>query len=223
VQEKVLRLNGATLGDLSSGQVINLVSNDVRRFDDFGPFWVFLFAAPVELGIVLLMISLELGFVPAIAGASCLTPIPPLQHSSHQPLIPSGISTLLLVIPVQSKLAGTISRLRHLAAAKTDERVRLTGEVVEGMLSVKMLSWEGPFRGLLAAIRNAEARYLWQMMMIEASSIALTFFCTPLASFVTFTVFVLLGAWFGDWIQRSAVRRWGWTHCESASNHACSP
>ena len=31
VQEKLLRLNGATLGHLSSGQIVNLVSNDVRR------------------------------------------------------------------------------------------------------------------------------------------------------------------------------------------------
>lgn len=70
VQEKLLRLNGASLGTVSSGRVVNLVSNDVRRFEDFGTFWVFLWAAPFELLIVLLMIALELDIWSALAGAN---------------------------------------------------------------------------------------------------------------------------------------------------------
>jgi hypothetical protein len=105
VQEKLLRLNGATLGHLSSGQVVNLVSNDVRRFDDFGPFWVFTWAGPLESLIVLIMIGLEIGWVPAIC----------------------GVGTLLLLVPVQASLGSTIAALRTRAAGFTDERVRITG------------------------------------------------------------------------------------------------
>jgi hypothetical protein len=39
----------------------------------------------------------------------------------------AGISTLLLVIPAQAKLAGKIAGLRASTAARTDERVRITG------------------------------------------------------------------------------------------------
>lgn len=105
VQEKLLRLNTATLSGLSSGQVVNLVSNDVRRFDDFGPFWVFLWAGPTEAALVLLLVALAIGAAPAAA----------------------GVGTLLLVIPLQARLASTIGRLRLAAAARTDERVRITG------------------------------------------------------------------------------------------------
>ncbi len=65
-----------------SGQVVNLVSNDVRRFDDSAVFWVFLWAGPLELVIVLALLIELLG--PAAAFA--------------------GVASLLLVIPVQVRL-----------------------------------------------------------------------------------------------------------------------
>lgn len=40
----------------------------------------------------------------------------------------TGVSTLLLVIPLQAKLAGKIAGLRARAASQTDERVRITGQ-----------------------------------------------------------------------------------------------
>lgn len=106
MQEKLLRLNGAALGNLSSGRIVNLVSNDVRRFDDFGPFWVFTWAGPLETVIVLALIWIELGAVPAVC----------------------GVGTLLLLVPLQAMLASKIAGLRTQSATYTDERVRITGE-----------------------------------------------------------------------------------------------
>ena len=39
VHAKVLRLNSAAVVSANSGRIVNLVSNDVRRFDDLAPFW----------------------------------------------------------------------------------------------------------------------------------------------------------------------------------------
>jgi hypothetical protein len=36
VQAKVLRLNSTAISDVTNGKIVNLVSNDVRRFDDAG-------------------------------------------------------------------------------------------------------------------------------------------------------------------------------------------
>ena len=60
-------------------QIVNLVSNDVRRFDDAMPFWPFLYAGPLELGIILVLLSFQLGAPAAFA----------------------GVATMLLVIPTQ--------------------------------------------------------------------------------------------------------------------------
>ncbi len=63
-------------------QIVNLVSNDVRRFDDTGPFWVFLICGPVELIAVLVLVGLRLGFPAAVAGVSALLLLIPTQVGS---------------------------------------------------------------------------------------------------------------------------------------------
>lgn len=60
-------------------QVVNLVSNDVRRFDEGLVYWVFLWAGPLELACVILMISVELGAAAAFAGIAMLLALIPLQ------------------------------------------------------------------------------------------------------------------------------------------------
>jgi hypothetical protein len=67
------------------------------------------------------------------------------------------------------------------------------GEFIEGITSVKMLTWEKPFEKLLNGIRSQEVAPMWRTLMIEGCSMAIMFFCTPVASFVTFSVAVAMG------------------------------
>jgi ATP-binding cassette subfamily C (CFTR/MRP) protein 4 len=60
-------------------QIVNLVSNDVRRFDDAATFWNFLLCGPLELAIVLVLVGLQLGFAAAVAGVSTLLLLIPTQ------------------------------------------------------------------------------------------------------------------------------------------------
>jgi hypothetical protein len=39
INSKVLRLNAAAVSHISNGHIVNLASNDARRFDDAMPFW----------------------------------------------------------------------------------------------------------------------------------------------------------------------------------------
>lgn len=71
----------AQLG-LGSIQVVNLVSNDVRRFDDAGPYFTFLWAGPLEVVCVLVMVGAQLTFPAAIAGIATLLLLIPLQVCS---------------------------------------------------------------------------------------------------------------------------------------------
>jgi hypothetical protein len=51
----VLRLNGAGVSRAGTGHVLNLISSDVRRFDDAAMAWFWLLFAPLELLVVLLV------------------------------------------------------------------------------------------------------------------------------------------------------------------------
>lgn len=58
---------------------MNLVSNDVRRFDDAMPFWAFLWVGPLELTCVLILLSIQLGAPAAFAGVATMLLVIPLQ------------------------------------------------------------------------------------------------------------------------------------------------
>lgn len=64
---------------------MNLVSNDVRRFDDALPFWCFLFGGPLELVTVLILLSVELGPAAAFAGVATMLLVIPIQVRQDQP------------------------------------------------------------------------------------------------------------------------------------------
>jgi len=137
-------------------QVVNLVSNDVRRFDEAMPFWIFLWAGPLELAIVVLMISLELGAAAAFAGiaallaliplqvgvAFCLPGFPCLKPSAHLGCVAQHRSnkTTTPASPPQGWLGRYIGSLRDKTAKFTDERVRLEGEAIAGVLAMKVRS-----------------------------------------------------------------------------------
>lgn len=63
-------------------QVVNLVSNDVRRFDDVGPYYMHLWAGPVEVVCVLIMVGAQLTFPASIAGIATLLLLIPFQVCS---------------------------------------------------------------------------------------------------------------------------------------------
>eukprot|EP00889_Picochlorum_renovo_P005611 jgi/Picre1/32641/NNA_007987.t1 len=160
------RLNGRALADVTSGKIINLASNDVRRFDEAGTFAVFLFVGPLELIAVLVLVGIRLGFLAAVA----------------------GVASQLMLIPLQSILARYIGKLRASTAKETDERVRLTGEAISGITSFKMLTWEKPLFDEILKVRQREQSFIRKMNMIRAMNMALTFAITPLVSFTTFVV-----------------------------------
>jgi ABC-type multidrug transport system fused ATPase/permease subunit len=164
IHQKIFKLNSATITQISNGHVVNLVSNDLRRLDDFWPFWSFIWAGPLELSMVLLMVSLELGFVPALLGSL----------------------TMISMIPLQAILTRPVAKIRLATAKKTDERVRVTSEVINGALAVKMLAWESPVADKINAIRDQEAKHLKRMSNIRGANNALTFCCVPATAFVTF-------------------------------------
>ena len=81
-------------------QIVNLVSNDVRRFDDAMPFWPFLYAGPLELAIILVLLSFQLGAPAAFAGVATMLLVIPTQV----PPSPPGYDTK------EDRLAGSLQK-----------------------------------------------------------------------------------------------------------------
>lgn len=67
-QDKLLRLSSTAFGHVSTDTIINLISNDVGRFEDISRTWVYLWAAPLEALVCTFFIALAVGWIPAIVG-----------------------------------------------------------------------------------------------------------------------------------------------------------
>lgn len=75
---KSLRLSRNALGDTSPGKVVNLMSNDVNRFDIVAFLICYMWAAPIVTVIVLILLWFEVGWAGPI-GMGVIFVITPIQ------------------------------------------------------------------------------------------------------------------------------------------------
>lgn len=131
IYRKSLKLSKNALGDTTAGQVVNLLSNDVSRLDLSIMFVHYLWVGPVETMIVSYLMYREIGVSAFV-----------------------GVAFMLSFIPLQGYLGKKTSQFRLITALKTDERVRLMNEIIQGIQVIKMYAWEKPFGKLVELARK---------------------------------------------------------------------
>ncbi|XP_046426437.1 probable multidrug resistance-associated protein lethal(2)03659 isoform X1 [Neodiprion fabricii] len=169
IYRKALRLSKTALGETTIGQAVNLLSNDVNRFDVAIVFLNYIWIAPLETIIISYFMWAEVG-VSAII----------------------GVATLLMFIPLQGYLAKRSSVLRLRTALKTDERVRLTNEIISGIQAIKMYTWEKPFGDLIQKARKREIKEIRLMSYIRGITMSFIIFNTRLSLFITIVAYILM-------------------------------
>ncbi|CAG2114537.1 unnamed protein product [Medioppia subpectinata] len=131
IYRKSMRLSHSSLGQTTVGQILNIMSNDVHRFDEFSVTSRSLFVAPLQAAIVTYLLWSHLGW-------TCLT----------------GMGIIVLFIPFQVLMGRMFRSIRQKTAELTDSRIRLMQEIIAGMRVIKMYAWEQPFALLVATARN---------------------------------------------------------------------
>jgi ATP-binding cassette subfamily C (CFTR/MRP) protein 4 len=99
----------------STGYITNLVSNDVQRFEDAGPFFFFILLGPLEA-------IISVGIAYTYIGVSSLV----------------GFAILMLSIPLQSFFARQFGVLRRKTVKERDERIKTTSDALAGMMVIKL-------------------------------------------------------------------------------------
>jgi ATP-binding cassette subfamily C (CFTR/MRP) protein 4 len=132
IYRKTLRLSRTALAATTVGHVVNLLSNDVNKFDQGFVLANFAWIAPIQAAVGTYLLYNEIG-VCAIF----------------------GMALLLSFIPLQAWFGKKCSSLRMKIAVKTDKRVRLMNELISGMQVIKMYCWEKPFGQLISLVRRA--------------------------------------------------------------------
>lgn len=170
IYRKALKLSKTALRETTVGQVVNLLSNDVNRFDIAIIFLHYLWLGPLETIIVTYFMYQQIG-VSAII----------------------GVISLLMFVPLQGYLGKRISIVRLRTAIRTDERVRLMNEIIAGMQVIKMYTWEKPFAALVAYARKSEIKAIRASAYIRGILVSFIMFSTRISIFISVLAYVLFG------------------------------
>uniref|UniRef100_A0A4W3I4P9 Multidrug resistance-associated protein 4 n=1 Tax=Callorhinchus milii TaxID=7868 RepID=A0A4W3I4P9_CALMI len=170
IYRKALRLNNVALGKTTTGQIVNLLSNDVNKFDQATIFLHFLWVGPLQAIAVIALLWQEIG-------PSCL----------------AGVVILLILMPVQTICGKLFSCCGIFTAVLTDNRIRTMNEVISAMRIIKMYAWEKPFANLIDQIRKKEISQILKSSYLRGLNMASFFIASKMILFFTFTVYVLLG------------------------------
>ncbi|KAL6424777.1 hypothetical protein ACFW04_010016 [Cataglyphis niger] len=172
IYRKTLKLTRTALGETTIGQAVNLLSNDVNRFDISIIFLHYLWIGPLETIIITFFMYYFLDI-----GISAII----------------GVASLLMFIPLQGWLGKKSSELRLRTAIRTDERVRLTNEIISGIQAIKMYTWEKPFSALIEKARKKEVNVIRGTSYIRGVTMSFIIFSTRMSLFITVLSYVLFG------------------------------
>ncbi|KAJ6660858.1 hypothetical protein lerEdw1_017015, partial [Lerista edwardsae] len=170
IYRKALRLSNTALTKTTTGQIVNLLSNDVNKFDQVTIFLHFLWAGPLQAIAVTALLWYEIG-------PSCL----------------AGMAVLIILLPLQTCIGRLFSSLRSRTAAFTDARIRTMNEVITGMRIIKMYAWEKSFADLVNGMRRKEISMVLKSNYLRGFNMASFFVASKITVFMTFMTYVLLG------------------------------
>ncbi|KAM6985056.1 ATP-binding cassette sub-family C member 4-like [Aplochiton taeniatus] len=170
IYRKALSLNSRALGKTTTGQIVNLLSNDVNKFDEVTIFLHFVWISPLQVAAVV-------GLLWHVIGPSCLV----------------GMAFLIFLMPIQTLFGRLFSSLRGQTAVLTDNRIRIMNEVVSGIRIIKMYAWEKPFAALVNEVRRKEISKIMKSSYLRGLNMASFFVASKIIVFITFCVYVLSG------------------------------
>uniref|UniRef100_A0A8C7QZZ1 Multidrug resistance-associated protein 4 n=2 Tax=Oncorhynchus mykiss TaxID=8022 RepID=A0A8C7QZZ1_ONCMY len=170
IYNKALCLSSAAMGRTTTGQIVNLLSNDVNRFDEVTTNLHYLWIAPLQAVVVISLLWYEIG-------PSCL----------------AGVAVLLFLMPLQTMFGKLFGSLRSKTAVLTDSRIRTMNEVVSGIRIIKMYAWEKPFSALVNEVRREEISKIMSSSYLRGLNMVSFFAASKIIVFITFAVYVLLG------------------------------
>lgn len=137
VYRKCLKISKSSSNDGLSGKAINIMSSDMSKFDVAICFVHDLWRGPVEAILYGYLMYREMGISAII-----------------------GLLFILSFIPLQAWAGKKAVYYRRLTAERSDMRIKLMNEIIQGIQVIKMYAWEKSFAKVISDIRLKEIQGL---------------------------------------------------------------
>ncbi|KAL3981708.1 multi drug resistance-associated protein (MRP) [Acanthocheilonema viteae] len=164
---KALMLSNTARKNRTVGEIVNLMSVDVQRFQDIASFIMLFWSAPFQ-------ILLAIYFLWRLFGIAVI----------------AGLTVLFATIPLTSYISLRMKSCQGRQMKLRDERLKLMSEILNGIRIIKLYAWEKSMQKLVLEIREKEIAVLREIALYNAA-ISLTWSCAPfLVAIVTFGLYV---------------------------------
>ncbi|XP_031237102.1 cystic fibrosis transmembrane conductance regulator isoform X2 [Mastomys coucha] len=135
IYKKTLKLSSRVLDKISIGQLVSLLSNNLNKFDEGLALAHFIWIAPLQ-------VTLLMGLLWDL-----------LQYSAF-----GGLGLLIILVIFQAILGKMMVKYRDQRAAKINERLVITSEIIDNIYSVKAYCWESAMEKIIENLREAELK-----------------------------------------------------------------
>jgi len=155
---------------ISEGRMVNMMTSDGEALDQVASYFHVLWSSPIVIIVCLVMLFNQ------------------LQGAAF-----AGVGSMLLLLPIQKKLASRLQSLNKETLLVTDKRTKITREVLNFINIVKMYVWEDSFENKIDKIRSEELVLIKSRMIINAFMVFLALSGPIIVSIVSFVVYTVLG------------------------------
>ncbi|KAI0360724.1 multidrug resistance-associated ABC transporter [Trametes cingulata] len=167
---KSLRLSGRARMKHSVGQITTMISTDATRLDRNSANIHNLWVAPIQIAIGIGLLIRNLGYSALV-----------------------GLAVLAFGFPTQFILARVMLTQRKKGVVLTDQRVRMTTEVLAGIRLLKYYAWERFYAHQIGALREKEVSTIRKVAAARSTLIGTVTVIPILASVLTFITYALTG------------------------------
>ncbi|XP_043489860.1 ATP-binding cassette sub-family C member 10 [Polistes fuscatus] len=152
------------------GEIVNFMTTDNDRLVNSCPSFHTFWSIPLELIVTLYLLYQQIGI-------SFL----------------AGVTFAIILIPINKIIANKIGVLSTKLMEYKDKRVRIMGEALRGITTIKLNVWEEHFSRNIIKLREKEIKYLSGRKYLDALCVYFWATTPVLISILTFTTYVLLG------------------------------
>ena len=155
--EKALTISASGRALTSTGQVVNMMSNDTSQLQRFLQFFGTTLVAPVQIVLALALIYRQVGNATWV-----------------------GVGFMLFLVPINGVVFSSVSKMRRRVMKYSDARVKMINEILSGIRIIKFYSWEVPFGQEVNRIRNEELKALTILAYTTAFGFSLIMLSAPI-------------------------------------------
>ncbi|KAG5895018.1 Multidrug resistance-associated protein 4, partial [Gonioctena quinquepunctata] len=167
IYRKVLKLSPKALENTNLGNIVTVISKDVKQFQ--GAIWLFndLWIAAIQTIFICFLIYRRIGVTSTI-----------------------GVAMLFSLLPAQTYMSTVINKLRMKMNKRTDERLQKTQEALSTIRTIKMYTWEKIFGSGIEESRKKEVKTILKSGYAMVTLMITSNFMGKIAFYVLMMVYI---------------------------------